>query len=86
MSKQGRDLFVALYKSWSHNPVATFSLCLLAQAYEVATRFNLPRTYDAEYLALAERLNCEFWTADEVLVNSVQAKFPNIRWLGNFTP
>jgi len=32
----GRDLFIALYRSWSHNPVATFSLCLLAQAYELA--------------------------------------------------
>lgn len=59
---------------------------LLVRAYEKATQFNLPRTYDAEYLALAERLNCEFWTADKVLVNSVQAKFTNIRWLGNFTP
>jgi len=29
-------LFTALYKSWCHNPVSTFSLCLLAQAYEHA--------------------------------------------------
>jgi vacuole morphology and inheritance protein 14 len=33
----GRDLFFALYSSWTHNPVATFSLCLLAQAYELAS-------------------------------------------------
>jgi len=32
-TKEGSQLFVSLYKSWSHNPVATFSLCLLAQAY-----------------------------------------------------
>ena len=31
----GGDLFTSLYKSWCHNPVATFSLCLYAQAYEV---------------------------------------------------
>jgi len=32
-TKEGSQLFVSLYKSWSHNPVATFSLCLLSQAY-----------------------------------------------------
>jgi len=33
---QGQKLFTALYRSWSHNPVATFSLCLIAQLYEHA--------------------------------------------------
>ncbi|ORX61070.1 hypothetical protein BCR36DRAFT_579132 [Piromyces finnis] len=32
-TKEGSQLFISLYKSWSHNPIATFSLCLLAQAY-----------------------------------------------------
>ena len=27
----GRDLFVSLYSSWCHSPIATVSLCLLAQ-------------------------------------------------------
>lgn len=57
---------------------------LLLDAYEIATRFNLPRAYDSQYLALAERLNCEFWTADETLYNSISARFSYIRWLGNF--
>lgn len=57
---------------------------LLIQAYEIARRFNLPRAYDSQYLALAERLNCEFWTADETLYNSISARFSHIRWLGNF--
>ncbi|SCZ91804.1 BZ3500_MvSof-1268-A1-R1_Chr5-3g08147 [Microbotryum saponariae] len=35
-TKDGQSLFVALYRSWSHNAVATFSLCLLAQTYEQA--------------------------------------------------
>ncbi|CAG8516687.1 70_t:CDS:10 [Acaulospora colombiana] len=35
-TRDGQMLFTALYKSWCHNPVATFSLCLLAQAYEHA--------------------------------------------------
>jgi vacuole morphology and inheritance protein 14 len=37
-TKQSCDLFVTLYKSWSHNAVALFSLCLLAQVYEHAAR------------------------------------------------
>lgn len=38
-SKDGQTFFVTLFKSWCHNAVATFSLCLLAQAYEQA--YNL---------------------------------------------
>ncbi|KAG5439958.1 hypothetical protein PCANB_000240 [Pneumocystis canis] len=34
--KDGQSLFVSLYRCWCHNAVATFSLCLLAQAYEQA--------------------------------------------------
>lgn len=33
---EDRDLFSALFACWCHNPVATFSLCLLAQAYDVS--------------------------------------------------
>lgn len=55
---------------------------LLKEAYELAVRFNHPRAYDTQYMALAERLNCEFWTADERLVNSTQGQFSRIRWLG----
>ena len=57
---------------------------LLKEAYELAVRFNRPRAYDSQYMALAERLNCEFWTADERLVNSTQGQFGHIRWLGNW--
>ncbi|KAL7423040.1 hypothetical protein Q5752_002339 [Cryptotrichosporon argae] len=35
-SKDGQMLFSSLYRSWCHNAVATFALCLLAQAYEHA--------------------------------------------------
>ncbi|KAK5942364.1 hypothetical protein PMZ80_004927 [Knufia obscura] len=35
-TKDGQAFFVALFKAWSHNAVATVSLCLLAQAYEQA--------------------------------------------------
>ncbi|KAF7720935.1 hypothetical protein EC973_005759 [Apophysomyces ossiformis] len=35
--KDNQRLFTTLYMSWCHNAVATFSLCLLAQAYEHAS-------------------------------------------------
>ncbi|KAI1082648.1 vacuole morphology and inheritance protein [Whalleya microplaca] len=38
-TKDGQVFFVALFRSWCYNAVATFSLCLLAQAYEAA--YNL---------------------------------------------
>ncbi|KAL8973321.1 MAG: hypothetical protein Q9183_000014 [Haloplaca sp. 2 TL-2023] len=38
-SREGQTFFVTLFRSWCHNAVATFSLCLLAQAYEQA--YNL---------------------------------------------
>ncbi|PKA55629.1 Protein VAC14 like [Apostasia shenzhenica] len=32
----GEDLFISLYSSWCHSPMATISLCLLTQAYRHA--------------------------------------------------
>ena len=36
-TKDGQILFQSLYRSWCHNAVAVFALCLLAQAYEHAS-------------------------------------------------
>ncbi|KAF8424074.1 vacuolar protein 14 C-terminal Fig4p binding-domain-containing protein [Tirmania nivea] len=36
-TKDGQMIFVSLFRSWCYNAVATFSLCLLAQAYEQAS-------------------------------------------------
>ncbi|MBW4480182.1 MAG: type II toxin-antitoxin system VapC family toxin [Tolypothrix brevis GSE-NOS-MK-07-07A] len=46
------------------------------QAFTLARSLKLSATYDAHYLALAQRLECEFWTADKRLFNSVQASLP----------
>jgi predicted nucleic acid-binding protein len=56
------------------------------RAFELAAHFRRPAAYDAHYLALAEHLNCSFWTADERLYNAIHAEFPHIRWLGNYQP
>ncbi|XP_020277156.1 protein VAC14 homolog isoform X1 [Asparagus officinalis] len=36
VNNAGRDLFLSLYSSWCHSPMATICLCLLAQAYSHA--------------------------------------------------
>lgn len=53
------------------------------QALAIANRFSLPATYDAHYLALAERLGIEFWTTDQRLMNSVSGAFPWIHLVGS---
>ena len=52
------------------------------RAWELATRFNRPAAYDAHYLALAEMMNCEFWTADRRLFNVVKDELSWVHWLG----
>jgi predicted nucleic acid-binding protein len=52
------------------------------RAFELADRLGRPAAYDTHYLALAEQLGCEFWTADERLVNAVQGVLPWVKWLG----
>lgn len=46
------------------------------RALDLANQFSLPAAYDAHYLALAEWLESEFWTADDRLVNTVHDKLP----------
>jgi predicted nucleic acid-binding protein len=56
---------------------------LLRRGYELATQLSRPSAYDSQYLAVAERLNCPFWTADERLYNAVQSRISWVKWLGN---
>ncbi|MCU0463364.1 MAG: type II toxin-antitoxin system VapC family toxin [Anaerolineae bacterium] len=58
---------------------------LLKRGYEIATQFERPTAYDSQYLALAERLDYPFWTADERLFNAITSKLPNVFWLGNLS-
>ncbi len=46
------------------------------RAVRLAERFSLPTASDAHYLALAEWLGGEFWTADGKLLQKVQSALP----------
>jgi predicted nucleic acid-binding protein len=52
------------------------------RALTLARQLTLPATYDAHYLALAQRLGAEFWTADRRLVQAVQATLPWVNLVG----
>ena len=43
---------------------------LHVRALGMAAKYNLPAAYDAQYLALAERLGVEFWTTDAKLARA----------------
>ncbi len=51
-------------------------------AGELAAAMGLSATYDAHYLALAQREGIEFWTGDEKLYNTVHRTLPWVHWVG----
>lgn len=51
------------------------------RAFSLAKDLSLGATYDAHYLALASRLNCELWTRDAKLARSAQVKYKWVRLL-----
>ena len=54
------------------------------QAMILAHRFHTPAVYDSHYLALAAHENCEYWTADIRLWNTVKGKLGWVRWFGDY--
>jgi predicted nucleic acid-binding protein len=73
----------ALWSAFERLPIQVLPIELSAHALEIALGYNLPAAYDAHYLALAARLGCDFWTADERLVNALAGALPGVRWLGS---
>lgn len=70
-------LSIGMVLDFSHyNDIST-------QAMEFSHRFGLPAAYDAHYLALAERNQCEYWTADTRLWNAIAGKLKWVRLLSN---
>ncbi|MGA2404943.1 MAG: type II toxin-antitoxin system VapC family toxin [Syntrophobacteraceae bacterium] len=52
------------------------------KALLLANSCGLKSAYDAHYLALAQSLGTDFWTADRRLANDVAEMFPWVRFLG----
>ena len=57
---------------------------LQSRAWELAKKYNRPRAYDAQYLAVATSLGCELWTGDRRLVNAIRE--PWLKWVGAYKP
>ncbi len=58
---------------------------LLRRSYTLAAQFNRPNTYDMQYVAVAERLACDFWTADERLYSTLHDHLIWVKWIGTQT-
>jgi predicted nucleic acid-binding protein len=61
-----------------------FDQSLSLRALDLANHHNLPATYDAHFLALAEKKGCELWTADTRLWNTIRGKLAWVRWLDDY--
>lgn len=74
-------LIIEMFRSLSFTFTSTASL--LEDAYKLAATHQ--RTvYDMLYVALSNREQCSFVTADEKLFNAVQAAFQNVIWIANW--
>jgi predicted nucleic acid-binding protein len=52
------------------------------RAWNMSMEFGMRHVYDAVYLALAELLDCDFWTADAQLYRTVRGSLPFVQLLG----
>lgn len=55
-------------------------------ALSLAERFDLAATYDAHYVALAEILGCDYWTADQPLLGQLRGRLPFVHGLDTYRP
>ncbi|MGH2561353.1 MAG: type II toxin-antitoxin system VapC family toxin [Thermomicrobiales bacterium] len=65
--------------------VRDFEPATSARAIEIALQLGQQASYDAQYLAQAEHLDCELWTADQRFWNAAKSAFPQIRWVGEIS-
>jgi predicted nucleic acid-binding protein len=68
----------------------------LAQSIDLLTDADLHRAalrltgahslggHDAHYVALAQRLGCEMWTADERILRAAAGRLAFVRWIGDY--
>ena len=56
------------------------------RALALASELGQGAVYDSVYLALAESLDCELWTADGRFYRAARPTYPNVRLLTDFEP
>ena len=54
------------------------------RAIDLSVQLNQRLAYDSHYLALAESLDCDFWTADRPFYRAARGSHPRVRWIGNY--
>ena len=57
---------------------------LHTRALQLASQLRQGAVYDAQYLALADILGCEFWTADERFYRAAALVNESVHWIGEF--
>jgi len=78
--QQGRSVS-ELVREYIANGIDHSKLC--ERAFDWATRLNQRLVNDSFFLALSEKLDAEFWTADRRLVNgALQVEVEWVRWMG----
>jgi predicted nucleic acid-binding protein len=86
--QQGRlslDDALSLVEESENLPVERMSPPTLSRrAFEIAAQFQLKWIYDAFYVALAEIVGCDLWTADEALHAAVRQVHTNVRLLSEY--
>lgn len=79
--EEGEEAFTL----YSNIPVRIVdATAIYRRAWELAVEYNQRRTYDMQYLATAETEDCEFWTLDKRLVNTLRGKNRWIKWVGDY--
>ncbi len=78
------NLAVELMTEFYAMDIDIYPASLLHQrAIDLALELRQRMPYDSHYLALAESLNCDFWTADRPFYRAAQPHHPRVQWIGN---
>ena len=56
------------------------------RAIDLAVELNQRLAYDSHYLALAESLDRDFWTAGRPFFRAAHRRCPRVQWIGNYNP
>ena len=79
-AEEGKEAIETLFSFSIRTIPLDINLC--HKAFEWARRLQQVKIYDSMYLALTEREQAEFWTADKRLVNGAKQKgFEQIHWI-----